>query len=151
MILAQKRYLVTMMRLLNMLSTLTAETVVMTVLLNMVMIENKVRKVKNFTRIRKWRICAVKCYSKMLNYKEHVFFLGGEWSPLSLRSLLAYCIGSIRYWMMMSGSNLWNEWQRKPKYSEIPAPVPLCQPQIPHDLTRAQTRSAAVGNRRLTA
>jgi hypothetical protein len=26
-----------------------------------------------------------------------------------------------------------------------PAPVPLCPPQIPHNLTRAQTRSAAVG------
>jgi hypothetical protein len=32
-----------------------------------------------------------------------------------------------------------------------PAPVPLCPPQIPHDLTWAQTRAAAVGSRRLTA
>jgi hypothetical protein len=32
-----------------------------------------------------------------------------------------------------------------------PAPVPLCPPQIPHDLTRARTRVAAVGSRRLTA
>jgi hypothetical protein len=31
------------------------------------------------------------------------------------------------------------------------APMPLCPPQIPHDLTRARTRSAAVGSRRLTA
>jgi hypothetical protein len=31
------------------------------------------------------------------------------------------------------------------------APVPLCPPQIPHDLTWARTRAAAVGNRRLTA
>jgi hypothetical protein len=31
------------------------------------------------------------------------------------------------------------------------APVPLCPPQIPHDLTRARTRVAAVGSRRLTA
>jgi hypothetical protein len=29
--------------------------------------------------------------------------------------------------------------------------VPLCPPQIPHDLTRARTRAAAVGSRRLTA
>jgi hypothetical protein len=28
--------------------------------------------------------------------------------------------------------------------------VPLCQPQIQHDLTRARTRAAAVGSRRLT-
>jgi hypothetical protein len=32
-----------------------------------------------------------------------------------------------------------------------PAPVPLCPPQLPHDLTRARLRAAAVGSRRLTA
>jgi hypothetical protein len=32
-----------------------------------------------------------------------------------------------------------------------PAPVPLCPPQIPHYLTWARTRAAAVGSRRLTA
>jgi hypothetical protein len=32
-----------------------------------------------------------------------------------------------------------------------PSPVPLCPQQIPHDLTRAQTRAAAVGIQRLTA
>jgi hypothetical protein len=32
-----------------------------------------------------------------------------------------------------------------------PAPVPLCPPKIPHGLTRAPTRAAAVGSRRLTA
>jgi hypothetical protein len=32
-----------------------------------------------------------------------------------------------------------------------PAPAPLCQPQIPHDQTRARTRSAAVGSQPLTA
>jgi hypothetical protein len=31
------------------------------------------------------------------------------------------------------------------------APVPLCQQQIPHELTWARTRAAAVGSRRLTA
>jgi hypothetical protein len=30
------------------------------------------------------------------------------------------------------------------------APVQLCPPQIPHELTRAQPRPAAVGSRRLT-
>jgi hypothetical protein len=29
-----------------------------------------------------------------------------------------------------------------------PAPVPLCPPQIPHDLTRARTQAAAVGTAR---
>jgi hypothetical protein len=32
-----------------------------------------------------------------------------------------------------------------------PAPVPLCPPQIPHDLTRDRTRAGAVGSQRLTA
>jgi hypothetical protein len=32
-----------------------------------------------------------------------------------------------------------------------PAPVPLCPPQIPHDLTWARTRAVAVGSQRLTA
>jgi hypothetical protein len=32
-----------------------------------------------------------------------------------------------------------------------PAPAPLCPPQIPHDQTRARTRTAAVGSQRLTA
>jgi hypothetical protein len=32
-----------------------------------------------------------------------------------------------------------------------PAPVPLCPPQIPHDLSRTRTRTAAVGSRRLTS
>jgi hypothetical protein len=31
-----------------------------------------------------------------------------------------------------------------------PAPVSLCPPQIPHDLTWDRTRAAAVGSRRLT-
>jgi hypothetical protein len=31
------------------------------------------------------------------------------------------------------------------------APVPLCPPQIPHDLTWARTTAAAVGRQRLTA
>jgi hypothetical protein len=31
-----------------------------------------------------------------------------------------------------------------------PAPVPLCSPQIPHDLTWAWTLAAAVGSRQLT-
>jgi hypothetical protein len=32
-----------------------------------------------------------------------------------------------------------------------PAPVPLCPPQIPHDLTWARTWAAAVGSQRLNA
>jgi hypothetical protein len=32
-----------------------------------------------------------------------------------------------------------------------PAPAPFCPPQIPHDLTWARSRAAAVGSQRLTA
>jgi hypothetical protein len=32
-----------------------------------------------------------------------------------------------------------------------PTPVPLCPPQIQHDLIQAQTRAAGVGSQRLTA
>jgi hypothetical protein len=32
-----------------------------------------------------------------------------------------------------------------------PAPVPLCPPQIPHDLNWDRIRAVAVGSRRLTA
>jgi hypothetical protein len=32
-----------------------------------------------------------------------------------------------------------------------PASAPLCPPQIPHELTQAGTRAAAVGSRRLTS
>jgi hypothetical protein len=34
---------------------------------------------------------------------------------------------------------------------ENPAPVSLCLPQIPHDLIRVRTLTAALGSRRLTA
>jgi hypothetical protein len=34
---------------------------------------------------------------------------------------------------------------------EETAPMLLCPPQIPHDLTRSQTRAAAVGSQQLTA
>jgi hypothetical protein len=54
-----------------------------------------------------------------------------------------------RWWVW---SSRWNEnWQRKLKYSEKLAPLPLCPPQIPHDLTWVRTRAAVVGSRRLTA
>jgi hypothetical protein len=42
-------------------------------------------------------------------------------------------------------------WQEKSEeLAEKPAPVPLCPPKIPLELTRAQTRASAVKARRLT-
>jgi hypothetical protein len=46
----------------------------------------------------------------------------------------------------------WNEnWQGNRSTRRKPTPVPLCSPQIPHDLIRARTWAATVGSRRLTA
>jgi hypothetical protein len=42
-----------------------------------------------------------------------------------------------------------NDCHEKPKYSETTCSVPLCPPQIAHDLTLARTRAAAIGSRRL--
>jgi hypothetical protein len=45
-----------------------------------------------------------------------------------------------------------NEWQGKPKYSEETCPSAALSTTDPtHDLTRARTRAAVVGNRRLTS
>jgi hypothetical protein len=49
-----------------------------------------------------------------------------------------------RWWVW---SSRWNEnSQGKPKYSEKISPVPLCSPQIPHNLTWARTQATAVGS-----
>jgi hypothetical protein len=47
----------------------------------------------------------------------------------------------------------WNKIDReKPKYSgKTLFPVPLCPPQIPHEMTRNRTRAFAVRGRQLTA
>jgi hypothetical protein len=44
----------------------------------------------------------------------------------------------------MIGRGIRSTWRK-------PAPVLICLPQIPHDLSRARTRTAAEGSRRLTA
>jgi hypothetical protein len=49
-------------------------------------------------------------------------------------------------------SNRWNaNSQGTQSIRRKPAPVPLCPPQIPHDLIWARTWAATVGNRRLNA
>jgi hypothetical protein len=44
-----------------------------------------------------------------------------------------------------------NEWQRNRSTRRKPGPLPLCPPQISHDLSRDRTRTSAVESRRLTA
>jgi hypothetical protein len=45
----------------------------------------------------------------------------------------------------------WSVWNSRWNVQRKPASVPLCVPQIPHDLTRAQTQAVVVGNQQLTA
>jgi hypothetical protein len=83
----------------------------------------------------------------------YVEFLGGgaRLSALGTRATIWPVVpdsdGKLRYvW-----SSRWNDWQGKLKCSEKPVSVPLCPPQIPHDVTWAGTRAASVTIHRLTA
>jgi hypothetical protein len=90
-----------------------------------------------------------------IHHLQDIFYIfilmGWDWVHLVLRPLfgLLYqpqmvddeCVAVGRIWIGKGNRST----RRKT------APVPLCRPQIPHDLTRARTRDAAVGIRRLTA
>jgi hypothetical protein len=64
---------------------------------------------------------------------------------------LAYCTSPGLQMMNVEQSVEWELAGKTEVLGGKPAPMPLCPPQIPHDLTWARTRAAAVGNRRLTA
>jgi hypothetical protein len=71
------------------------------------------------------------------------------------RSLEAYCatlVMKMVSFLPCNGAQVeWN-WQGKTEVlGEKPVPVPLCPPQIPHGLTRDQTRASVVRGWRLTA
>jgi hypothetical protein len=73
---------------------------------------------------------------------------GVEPSPL----LLWLFIGLLHQPWMIDGGECGavsgvTEWQGNPSTRRKPAPQPLCQPYISHDLTRARTRAAPVGSR----
>jgi hypothetical protein len=78
--------------------------------------------------------------------------MGWDWVYLALRPLFGllyqprliddYVCEAVD-WMRIGRRN----WSIRRK----PTPVPLCPPQIPHDVAWARTRTAAVGNRPLTA
>jgi hypothetical protein len=77
-----------------------------------------------------------------------LFFPLMDWdlSPLGTAATIWPIVPALddRWWWL--NSNQWNaDCRRKP------GPVPLCPPQIPHNLTQARTRVAAVGSQRLTA
>jgi hypothetical protein len=73
------------------------------------------------------------------------------------RSLEAYCATLWWRWLVFSVFTCYEapvEWNRERKTEVLrgkPAPVPLCQPQIPHGPIHDRTRVSAVRDRRLTA
>jgi hypothetical protein len=86
-------------------------------------------------------------------YLCHFLISGGvvRLSPLGTSTLLTYCtragqvdndecgaVGGMRIG------------RRNQSTRRKPVPVPLCLPQIPHNLTWTETRAVAVGTRRLT-
>jgi hypothetical protein len=89
--------------------------------------------------------------------KKEIFLWGGSWggmrlSPLGTSATILSVVTAPdgRWWWVWCSR--WNEnWQGKLSTRKKPAPVPLCPPQIPHYLTWARTRAAAVGIRLLTA
>jgi hypothetical protein len=72
--------------------------------------------------------------------------VGVRLSPVGTSATNCFIVSAPddRWWMW---SSRWNEnWQGKPKNSEKTCPVPLCPPQIPHEMTWVRTRAAAVGS-----
>jgi hypothetical protein len=90
----------------------------------------------------------------LLSHTRLVFF---SWDRVRLRPLGTSATNwptvpapDDGWWGMWSSR--WNEIGRGNRSTRRkPASVPLCSPQIPHNLTWALTRAAAVGSRRLTA
>jgi hypothetical protein len=115
-----------------------------------------------FNEICYWEVLIIFVETFLLYLQSrHTFFvrisicflslMGWDWVCLVLRPLfgLLYqpqmiddecgAVGGMRF-----GRGNRSTWRK-------PAPVALCSPQIPHDLTRARTRAAAVGSQRLTS
>jgi hypothetical protein len=85
------------------------------------------------------RIFWITCHG--LIFVSFMFSWGETESTLFCVHCLAYC-GAISG--MIIGRGNWSTWTK-------PASVPLCPLQIPHELTGARTRAAAVESRWLTA
>jgi hypothetical protein len=86
-------------------------------------------------------------HSKIYHYRELLgtfYFHGVRLSPLGTTATV---------WPIVAApDDRWNaNWQGNRSTRRKPATVPLCPQQIPHELTRAQTRTPAVESRRLTA
>jgi hypothetical protein len=92
--------------------------------------------------------------------RTYVFFWGeGPRSrcygrTAALRLIVQAVMKTIIFFLVLpcNGAPVEYNWQGKTEVlGEEPVPVLLCQPQIPHELTRDRTRASAVRGRRLTA
>jgi hypothetical protein len=70
---------------------------------------------------------------------------GVDTSPLLLQSFIG-----LLYQPWTTEGDICGEISGMNEWQGTPAPVPLCPPQISHDLARARNRASAVGSRRLT-
>jgi hypothetical protein len=92
------------------------------------------------------------CVYQAVAYYVYIFLMGWDWVHLVLRPLF----GLLYQPQMIDDDDCRavdgvriSRGDRSTRRK--PAPVPLCPPQIPHDLIRARTLAAAVRSRRLTA
>jgi hypothetical protein len=88
--------------------------------------------------------------SHTINFSFFFLGVGWDWVHLARRPLtgLLYQPWVFGDWFGADGGMRIGRGNRSTRRK--PAPVPLCPPQIPHDLTWARTRAAPVGSRRLT-
>jgi hypothetical protein len=105
------------------------------------------------TKYKVQRTCTLN--TKPTNYFWNLFFfpLGWSWSKSTFTEVT---IGLLYQPRMMMDDNECRAYggvlcKENRSTRRKPAPVPLCPPQIPHNLTRARIWVAEVGIRRLTA
>jgi hypothetical protein len=90
------------------------------------------------------------CTHGWCRQRAYSFLMGWDWVHLVLRPLFG-----LLYQPRMRDDDCraiggMKTGRGNPSSRRKSAPVPLCPPQTSHDLTRARTRAAAVGSRRLT-
>jgi hypothetical protein len=87
------------------------------------------------------------------NFFHHLFFFSLKVGVGQTQAWMPTYVSILRIPHMIRVWRATMEWYWQGKTEELgekPVPAPLCPPQIPHGLTRAQTRASAVRGRRLT-
>jgi hypothetical protein len=90
---------------------------------------------------------------EMSRISPGVIFFPWRWGRSSTQAWMPTYVSILRIPQMIWVWRATVEWYwqgKTEKLGEKPVSVPLCPPQIPHGLTRAQTRASAVRGQRLT-